>query len=77
MAQYSNGWISTQLTIVLLKMDETVSVEARIFSLGEVLCCVECDIFNKKSWKKTSKPCSSALYLHIRNQLSSNVHIED
>ena len=52
LAQYSNGWISTQLTIVLLKMDQTVSVEARSFSLGEVLCCVECDIFNKKSWKE-------------------------
>ena len=33
-------------------MDQTVSVEARSFSLGEVLCCVECDIFNKKSWKE-------------------------
>ena len=33
-------------------MDQTVSVEARSFSPGEVLCCVEYDIFNKKSWKE-------------------------
>ena len=31
----------------------------------------------RKVERKTSKPCNSALYLHIRNQLSSNVHIED
>ena len=38
LAQCLNGWASTQLTIVLLKMDQIGSLEARICSPAEVLC---------------------------------------
>ena len=49
-------------------MDQTVSVGARSFSLGEVLCYVECDIFTRNVETKTSKLCldeKAVLYFYI------------
>ena len=56
------------LGVQLIVMEAPLNTLLRYFcSLGEVLCCVECDIFNKRSWKKNIQALKSlaVLYFYI------------
>ena len=56
------------LGLQLIVMEAPLNTLLQYFcSLGEVLCCVECDIFNKRSWKKNIQALKSlaVLYFYI------------
>ena len=56
------------LGVQLIVMEAPLNTLLQYFcSLGEVLCCVECDIFNERSWKKNIQALKSlaVLYFYI------------
>ena len=56
------------LGVQLIVMEAPLNTLLQYFcSLGEVLCCVECDIFNKRSWKKNIQALNSlsVFYFYI------------